>query len=205
MITTATLVACGVGPTQARTFAVPLALACERFRINTRHRIAGFLGQYLVETDNLTALEESLYYRKPERIALVFQRLAHRGNQELVKLTRNPRALGNAAYAGVNGNGDEASGDGWRYRGRGLPHLTGRGNYAAAAAGLGRPYVESPELVALPPDACLAGAWYWSANGCNPLADTSQWDAITRVVNGPGMMKRDERRSLTDDLLQVLP
>jgi putative chitinase len=206
MITTATLVACGVGPTQARTFAEPLALACESFSITTRHRVAGFLGQYLVETDNLTALEEVLYYRSADRIATVFKRLRERLSlNDLAKLARNPRGLGDAAYAGVNGNGDAASGDGWRYRGRGLPHLTGRGNYAAAAAGLGRPYVESPELVTLPPDACLTGAWYWSTNGCNPLADTAQWDAITRKVNGPAMMKRDERRSLSDDLLQVLP
>lgn len=205
LITVAALVACGVAPAQARTFAEPLAMACERFRIDTRHRVAGFLGQYLVETDNLTAMEEVLYYRSADRIASVFRRLRDRGLNDLAKLARNPRGLGNAAYAGVNGNGNEASGDGWRYRGRGLPHLTGRGNYADAEAGLGRPYLSAPELVALPPDACLTGAWYWHTNHCNMLADTAQWDAITKAVNGAAMMKRAERRSLTDELLQALP
>ena len=204
MITIAALIACGVAPAQARTFCEPLNIACERFGITTRPRLAGFLGQYLVETNNLVDMEESLYYRKPERIAEVFKRLAHRGLNDLTKLTRNPKALGNAAYANVNGNGDEASGDGWRYRGRGLPHLTCKGNYADAEAGLGRPYVSAPELVALPPDACLTGAWYWKTNHCNALADSAQWDAITRAVNGPGMLKRAERRSVTDEALQAL-
>lgn len=206
MITVAALIACGVGPTQARVFAEPLTAACDRFSINTRHRIAGFLGQYLIETSNLTALEEVLYYRSADRIAAVFKRLRDRLSlNDLAKLARNPQGLGNAAYAGVNGNGDVSSGDGFRYRGRGLAHLTGRGNYAAAAEALGRPYLESPELVALPPDACLTGAWYWDSNRCNALADTAQWDALTRVVNGPAMMRSDDRHSLSNELLQALP
>lgn len=205
MITVATLVAADVAPALARTFAEPLAIACERFGITTRPRVAGFLAQAITESAHLTALEEGLYYRSADRIWSVFPRLRGRGMGEVAKLARNPRGLANAAYAGVNGNGDEASGDGWRYRGRGLFQLTGRGNYADADAGLRRPFVSAPELVALPPDACLTAAWYWHTNHGNDLADSAQWDAITRAVNGPGMLKRAERRSLTDELLQVLP
>ena len=205
MITIALLVAAGVDPALARVYEVPLAAACERCDIVTKSRVAAFLGQYLIETENLAKMEESLYYCSADRIAFVFKRLRDsRSLNDLAKLARNPKALGNAAYAGVNGNGNEASGDGWRYRGRGLPHLTGKGNYADAEAALGRPYVSTPDLVALPPDACLTGAWYWHTNHCNKLADTAQWDAITKAVNGPAMMKRTERRSLTDELLQVL-
>jgi len=205
VITVAALIAAEVAPSQARTFAVPLSIACERFDITTRARVAGFLAQCIVESEHFVSLEERLYYRRAERIWEVFHRLRQRGMNEVAKLARNPRALANAAYAHVNGNGDEASGDGWRYRGRGLKMLTGRGNYADAAVALRRPYVKSPELVALPPDACLTAAWYWHTNRCNALADSAQWDAITKAVNGPGMLKRAERRSITDELLQVLP
>jgi len=206
MITIATLVACGVGPTQARTFAGPITAACDRFEINTHHRIAGFLGQILVESANLTATEEGLYYRSADRIALVFRRLRETHSlNDLAKLARNPRGLANAAYAGVNGNGDEASGDGWAYRGRGAIQLTGRANYAEAEAALGRPYIAHPELVALPPDASLTAAWFFAKAGCNALADSAQWDVITRRINGPAMLHSDERRSITEDALQALP
>jgi putative chitinase len=204
MITVSVLVACGVQPAQARVFAEPLSIACERFAITTRPRVAGFLGQAIVETDGFTAMEELLYYRSPERIATVFKRLTHRGNAALMELVRKPQKLGCAAYAHINGNGDEASGDGWVYRGRGLPHLTGRGNYADAEAALGRPYISTPALVALPPDACLTGAWFFHTIHGNQLADSAQWDAITRATNGPAMLKRVERRSVTEEALQVL-
>lgn len=204
MITVAALVAADVAPALARTFAEPLAIACERFGITTRPRVAGFLAQAITESTHFAALEEGLYYRSADRIWAVFPRLRSRGMGEVAKLARNPRALANAAYAHVNGNGDEASGDGWRFRGRGLFQLTGRGNYADAKAGLARPYIEAPELVALPPDACLTAAWYWHTVHGNQLADSAQWDAVTLAVNGPAMMKRAERRSLTDELLQVL-
>lgn len=204
MITIAALIACGVAPAQARTFAEPLNIACERFGITTKARCAGFLGQAVIESESFTALEEILYYRSADRIWSIFKRVRDRGLNEVAKLARNPQALGNAAYAHVNGNGDEASGDGFKYRGRGLFQLTGRGNYRDAEVGLNRPYVSTPELVALPPDACLTAAWYFYTNHGNDLADSAQWDGITRAVNGPGMLKRAERRSVTEEALLVL-
>jgi putative chitinase len=204
MITIATLIAAGVQPTQARIFADPLAKACDRFDITTAPRVAGFLAQCRVESANFTALEEGLFYRSPERIGEVFKRLRPRGQDGLAKLARNPQALANAAYAHINGNGDEASGDGWRYRGRGLKQLTGRANYADAAEALGRPYIEQPDLVAQPEDACLTAAWFWHSAKGNLLADAERWDAITRAVNGPGMLQADLRRQYAQDALRVL-
>ena len=204
MITIATLIAAGVQPTQARIFAEPLAAACARFDITSPARVAGFLAQCRVESTNFTALEEGLFYRSAERIGEVFKRLRPRGFEGLAKLARNPQALANAAYAHINGNGDEASGDGWRFRGRGLKQLTGRANYADAAEALGRPYLEQPDLVAQPVDACLTAAWFWHAAKGNLLADSAQWDAITRAVNGPGMLQADLRRQYAEEALQVL-
>lgn len=203
MITVATLIAAGIGPTQARQFAEPLAAACRRFDISTPARVAGFLAQCRVESQGFTQLEEGLSYRSAERIAEVFRRLRPRGMAQLALLVRNPKGLANAAYAGVNGNGDEASGDGWRYRGRGLKQLTGRANYADAAEALGRPYLEQPDLVALPEDACLTAAWFWHSAKCNILADSAQWDAITRAVNGPGMLQADARRQFAEEAVAV--
>jgi putative chitinase len=204
VLTVADLIAVGIAPTQARAFAAPLAAACERFHIDTPARIAGFLAQCRVESQSFTALEEGLFYRSGERIGDVFRRLRPRGPEGLAKLARNPQALANAAYAHINGNGPEASGDGWRYRGRGLKQLTGRANYAAAEAGLGRPYVDVPELVALPEDAALTAAWFWDSRDCNALADAQQWNAITRAVNGPAMLQAAERQVLSMEALDVL-
>jgi putative chitinase len=204
VITIAALIALSIQPTTARVFAAPLAAACDRFDINTLPRAAGFLAQCIWESTRFQQLEESLYYRTPERIADIFKRLRNRGYGELSKLARNPVGLANAAYAHINGNGDEASGDGWRYRGRGLKQLTGRDNYRDAEVALGRPYVAQPELVALPDDASLTAAWYWHNAKCNALADSAQWDAITRAVNGPAMLCASERRDLTDEALRVL-
>ena len=203
MINVATLIACGVAPTQARIYADPLRIAAMRFEINTRAREAAFIAQLRVESANFTATEEGLYYTTPERIRAVYSRSVTTMAMA-VTLTRNPKALANVVYAGKNGNGDAASGDGWKYRGRGLIQLTGRANYADAGIGLAHDYVNSPDLVATPPDACLTAAWFWHARKLNVLADGNVIDAITRGINGSGMEKADLRRQYTEDAFRAL-
>lgn len=203
MLTLPTLIAAGVPPTQARQYLEPLASACARFDIATPARIAGFLAQCRVESSDFTRLEENLWYTTPERIRQIFPSRV-KSMADAARLVRNPKALANCVYAGKIGNGDEASGDGFRFRGRGLKQLTGRANYADAAAGLGRPYLDQPDLVALPDDACLTAAWFWTSAKANILADSAQWDAITRAVNGPAMLKADLRRQYAEQALEVL-
>ena len=91
------------------------------------------------------------------------------------------------------------SGDGWRFRGRGLFQLTGRANYTAAQEGLDRPYVAAPELVALPLDACLTAAWYWHEHKLSPYADAQLTGQITRAINGPAMLHADLRRQYAEE------
>lgn len=202
MMTVAHLVAAGIAPTQARQFQAPLAAACARFQINTAPRLAGFVAQCRVESAGFTALEESLFYRDPVRIQRIWP--ARVPTLQLAQgLARNPQGLANVVYANRLGNGDTASGDGWRYRGRGLKQLTGRANYVDAADALNRPYVTNPELVALPEDACMTAAWFWHVNKLNILADSAQWDAITRAVNGPGMLQAAERRQYSEEAVAV--
>lgn len=202
MITVANLVAAGIDPTQARQYVAPLSAACARFGINTPARIAGFVAQCRVESAGFTALEEGLFYRDPSRIMRIWPTRVTTMEQAQ-HLARNPKGLANVVYANRLGNGDTASGDGWRFRGRGLKQLTGKSNYIDAATGLDRPYVTSPELVALPEDACMTAAWFWHTNKCNILADSAQWDAITRAVNGPGMLKKEDRRQFSEEAVSV--
>lgn len=203
MISVAKLIAAGVPPTQARQFIEPLAAACARFDITTAARIAGFLAQCRVESADFTRLEENLFYTTPERIRQIFPSRV-KSMADAARLVRNPRALANCVYAGKIGNGNEASGDGFRFRGRGIKQLTGRANYADAAEGLGRPYLDQPDLVAQPEDACMTAAWYWHNVKANILADSAQWDAITRAVNGPGMLQASLRRQYAEQALEVL-
>lgn len=202
MISVGTLIAAGVPPTQARLFAAPLAAACSRFGINTPARVAGFVAQCRVESADFTQLEENLRYRNAEVLDRTFRSVV--GLADAARLIQlGPQAIANRVYGGRLGNGPEASGDGWRYRGRGLKQLTGRDNYAEAAQALGRPYLEQPGLVAEPDDACLTAAWFWHTVKGNALADSAQWDAITRAVNGPGMLQAALRRQYAEEAVRA--
>jgi putative chitinase len=203
MIDIATLVACGVAPTQSRIYAEPLAAACARFEINSKPRIAAFLAQTHHESAGFTRTEENLYYSTPERIRAMWPTRVTT-LPDAARLCRNPQALANKVYSNRLGNGPETSGDGWAYRGRGLIQLTGKDNYAKASQGLNFEFVLNPSWAASPTGACLTAAWFWSAINGNSLADSSLIDAITRRINGPGMVGADDRRSRFDDNLRSL-
>lgn len=194
------LIQLGVEPTQARRFADPLRGAMALFAIDTPQREAAFLAQCMAESARFTRLEENLYYTTPERIRSVFPSRV-KTLAEAATLTRNPQRLANLVYADRNGNGDEASGDGWRYRGRGLFQLTGRANYARAATALAVDYVGQPDLVIDPSYACLTAAWFWQAHGCNEMMDAGRFDATTRAINGPAMLHARERLAYYQDAL----
>lgn len=202
-VTTELLIKCGIRPTQARAFELPLQYACDRYEINTARRLAAFIGQCAIESADFTSLEESLYYTTVGRIREVYK-LSVPTDAMALALLRKPQALANQAYANRNGNGNVASGDGWKYRGRGMIHLTGKDNYSLAAFCNQRPYLESPDLVAKPADAALTAAWFFSHNGCNQMADSWETDKITRTVNGPGMQGRLQRRHRCDEILKIL-
>lgn len=203
MITLPALIACGVAPTQARIFAEPLDRALKQFDITTKPRIAAFIAQTAHESANFTRTEESLYYSTPERVQKMWPRRVS-SLADAASLCRHPQRLANRVYANRLGNGDEASGDGWRYRGRGLIQLTGRSNYHFASDALGANYVSEPDAVAQPDGACMTAGWFWSSIHGNELADSMQIDELTRRINGPGMVGADDRRSRFDDAIQSL-
>jgi putative chitinase len=164
----------------------------DAFGVSKPVRLAHFIAQVAIESAGFARLEENLNYTTPARIAAIWPRLIPRA----AALVRNPPALANAAYAGKNGNGDESSGDGWRYRGRGLIQLTGRANYAAAGSGIGEDLIANPDDVSTPEIAVRTALWFWQAHGCNDLADADNSAAITRAVNGPAMEQAEARRAL---------
>ena len=155
------LVAAGIGPTAARRFQPVLAGALARFGIETPRRVAAFLAQCHVESAGFTALEENLMYSSAARLIQVWpSRFPNTG--AATPFVRNPQRLANLVYANRNGNGPQASGDGWRYRGRSPIQLTGRDNYSRMAA-----------LAGLP----LALAVYLAANRLLPLHWAARADA----------------------------
>ncbi|WP_457427886.1 glycoside hydrolase family 19 protein [Roseateles sp. P5_E7] len=193
MITIATLIAAGIAPTQARLFAEALSTAARHFSINTPVREAGWVSQCAHESGGFVDLEEDLYYTTAERVRAMWpRRVPSLG--DAAQLLRKPQVLANRVYANRNGNGDEASGDGWTYRGRGLIQLTGRANYLAAEAAINQPYKASPDLVTQPIHAAMTAGWYWAAAGCNTMADASNVEAMTKAINGPALAGLADRR-----------
>lgn len=203
MISVESLIAAGVPPTQARMFVVPLRMACAEFAIDTPARVAGFIAQCRVESSDFAVLEENLRYRTPERLLQVFPSRVRSHDDAARLIAAGPKAIASRVYANKNGNGDEASGDGWAYRGRGLIQLTGRSNYHDAGIELGQPYVDYPDLVLDPTHACLTAGWFWHVAKCNVLADSAQWDAITRAINGPARLHADLRRQYAEEAVGV--
>jgi putative chitinase len=159
--------------------------------VNTLLRRAHFIAQMAHESGGFRRFVENLNY-SAERIAQVWPRLAPRASE----LAHKPDALGNAAYADRMGNGNEASGDGWRYRGRGLIQLTGRDNYRSAGSALDIGLIGSPQRAAEPADAVRIALWFWGSRKCNDAADADDVARVTRLING-GLNGLEDRQRLT--------
>jgi putative chitinase len=176
----------------------PLNEATERFAINSPERVAAFLAQIAHESGELNRLTENLNYSAERLMAIWPKRFPDPGKAR--EYERNPEKLANFVYANRLGNGDVPSGDGWRYRGRGLIQVTGRGNYRSASRALGLDFEQRPELLEEPGPAALSAAWFWSSRGLNELADDRSDDdddedfvLISVTING-GKAGLAERR-----------
>jgi len=171
--------------TQLEPFVEPLNATFAEYAISTLARQAAFLAQFAHETQGFTRLEENLMYTSPEQLRAVHPRDFDKlDDDDAWGYVRQPERIANRVYAFQNGNGDEASGDGWRYRGRGLPHLTGRDNYAECGRDTGLPLLERPDMAAQLPHAARIGGWYWNSRHLNELADRGEHQGITRLING---------------------
>ena len=152
--------------------------------LTTPRRVAGALGQFSVEAGpSFSEIEENLYYSHAERIVAVFPN-EFPTVAVAQAYTCNPQALANRAYAIKEGNGDEASGDGYLFRGRGLIQVTGRREYASFGNTIGMSPEDAANYCATPEGAVASAIWYWNAYQLSPMADDWRLTAITRAVNG---------------------
>lgn len=157
-----------------------LSEACARFGIDTGPRIAGFLAQCAHESCRFRAVEENLRYS-----AAALQKVWPKrfDAATAAAYAKQPERIANRAYANRIGNGNEASGDGWRFHGRGFIQLTGRANYKAFSLAIGEDMVSHPEKVAEPKYAALSAAWFWSTHGLNAIADRVDGDELAKAMN----------------------
>ncbi|MDO8608861.1 MAG: glycoside hydrolase family 19 protein [Phaeospirillum sp.] len=181
----------GARPTDIDRFTAPLAAASAEWGVDTPLRLAAFLAQIAHESGQFRALVENLNY-SAEALLRVFPR--HFDAGQAAAYARQPERIGSRVYANRMGNGDEASGDGWRYRGRGLIQITGRSNYAACGEALGIGLVHAPEMLEQPSPAARSAGWFWHSNGLNRFADARDIEIITRRING-GLTGLEDRKA----------
>lgn len=188
-----------LAPDSALIYLEPLKAACALHGIDTPERTAHFLAQCAHESANFTRFTENLNYSAdglastwPNR----FRDVNGKPSAKALALHRKPELIANAVYANRIGNGDEASGDGWRYRGRGMIQLTGRANYLEASQEIYSDdrLVHDPDEVLKPDTSALVAAWFWSKNNLNDLADKGDVRGITKRINGGynGLAHREE-------------
>jgi len=187
-------------PAMADKWLIPLEFTCEKFDINTPERVAGFLAQIGHESGGFRFTSENLNYRA-DALTRVWPSRFPPGVAESYAM--QPEKIANRAYADRMGNGDEASGDGWKYRGRGLIQLTGKDNYAAFSLDADNEALVNPDLVAEPELAALSAGWFWKKNGLNALADNQDIVGMTRRING-GTNGLDDRQMRYSRLISVL-
>ena len=170
------------------------------YEINTPARIAAFVAQTAHESGAYTALHENLNYQAAS-LCRVWPRYFNSGNAN--EYAHQPEKIANRAYANRMGNGDEASGDGWKYCGRGLIQLTGKSNYQAFADSIQTDISEIPAFLQTFEGAIQSACWFWENNNLNKWADAGNIEKMTQIING-GQLGIDDRKARYNHALLVL-
>jgi putative chitinase len=171
------------------------------YEINTPLRVAHFIAQCAHESGNFVFIKENLNYRA-ESLTKTWPRLFP--TMEIARqYEKQPERIANRAYGNRMGNGDEASGDGWRYCGRGLIQLTGKDNYTFFAGSLGISVEDAADYLATFEGAAQSACWYWEQNNLNRFADANDAKGLTRAING-GYLGLEDRIKHTQHALHVL-
>lgn len=178
-------------PELADKWAVALNDTCEEFGIDTPYRIAGFISNVAHESGGFKFVSENLNYSAASLMRVWSSRFP---TLEIAqRYAMNPEKIANRAYADRMGNGDEASGDGWKYRGRGLIQLTGKNNYVAYSMACDNEALQYPDIVAEPKYAAESAGWFWNVNKLNTLADAQDVVGMCKRING-GLNGLDDRQ-----------
>ena len=171
------------------------------YEIDTPERTAAFLAQCAHESGNFNAIKENLNY-KAASLLKVFPKY-FKSQQVAEQYAHNQEMIANRVYANRMGNGDEESGDGFRYCGRGLIQLTGHDNYQAFADSIQCDVDTLPEYLATFEGAVQSAAWFWETNNLNELADKQDIVALTKRING-GTIGLEDRQKHYAHALEIL-
>lgn len=181
-----------------------LAKLLPQYEINTQERIAAFIAQCAHESGNFTTIKENLNYRW-ETLRRLFPK--YFPTDELAKLyasrPNKQEAIANRIYANRMGNGPEDSGDGFKYRGRGLIQLTGRENYSWFAASLEISVEEASEYLETFEGAAQSACWFWDTNKLNQWADKKDIVTLSKKING-GTIGLEDRIKHFEHAMEVL-
>ena len=155
------------------------------YDINTPQREAAFLAQCAHESGNFTALQENLNYRAVT-LRKVFPKYFPTDAiaEQYASQPNKAELIANRVYANRMGNGDEASGDGYRYCGRGLIQLTGKSNYQAFADSIEMNIEDVPAFLETFEGAIQSACWFWESNNLNQYADKDDILTMTKRING---------------------
>ena len=170
------------------------------YEINTPERVAAWLAQCAHESGYFRFLKENLNYRAAS-LQKVFKK--YFPTEEMAKAyEKKPEKIANRVYANRMGNGDEASGDGFRYLGRGLIQLTGKNNYTFFAASIDTPLEEVPEYLQTFEGAVQSACWFWEQNNLNKFADSRDIVTMSKRING-GTIGMEDRIMKYEKCLQM--
>ena len=174
------------------------------YEINTPQRIAAFIAQCAHESGGFTALKENLNY-KPPTLRKLFAKYFPTDAlaEEYCAKPNKQEAIANRIYASRMGNGDEASGDGYKYCGRGLIQLTGKSNYQSFADSLQISSEEASQYLSTFEGAAQSACWFWEANNLNQWADKGDILTLTKRING-GTIGLEDRIKHYEHALHVL-
>jgi putative chitinase len=175
--------------------------ACDRYSIDNTVRQSAFLGQCMHESNSFKTLQENLHYSANGLKAVWGSRFP---NDEIANRYANkPDMIANKVYANRMGNGNEESGDGWKYRGRGVIQCTGKDLYKTLSDALNIDLIADPDLLIEMPYAVMSAGWFWNKKGLNALADAKDYKEMTRRING-GFNGLDDRIAKINKAMEVL-
>ena len=177
----------------------PLLDTFIKYNISTTQRQASFIGQCQHESNNFRTLEENLHYSADGLMRTWPSRFPSADVAQ--QYANNPEKIANKVYAGRMGNTEE--GDGWKYHGRGVIQLTGRENYERCGTAISADLINQPQLLVEPHYAAMSAGWFWNRAGLNALADSKDYDTMTKRING-GLNGQDDRKAKIAKAISVL-
>lgn len=151
----------------------------KKWEISTPLRVAHFMAQIDHES-GLKPISENLNY-SAEGLLKTFSKYFTSSQAKIY--ARQPEKIANRVYGNRMGNGDEVSGDGWKYRGRGFLQITGKNNYVKLREDTGVDYVNNPDLLLTEADSMISACWYWKTNNINRFADKDDLDGVSDLIN----------------------